>query len=146
MSRDLRINMEKIAVIIIMVFFVGFLGISGCIDTNVKNETWGQKNFSLDSIVIVNNTTGTRFDENTSSSFLIDGYVKNYNNFEALDIQLKATTYSANGSVFATNDTFYLMPKTIPANGVSNFQFLFDDPQKKIVRYDVTVVSVKAEY
>ena len=44
-------------------------------------------------------------------------------------------------SVIATNNSAYLDPTTIPANGVSEFYVEFPDTNNNIVRYDVKVVS-----
>lgn len=118
---------------------------SGCIENTKANSTWGEKKISLDAIKISNNTTGNRSEQN-ASLYYVYGYVENNNPYEALNVKINVTTYTSNGTVFATNDTPYLKPSNIPAKGGSILYARFSDPDKKIARFDVKILDAKAEY
>lgn len=117
---------------------------SGCIDNTKANSTWGEKKISLDDIKISNTTVGNR-SENNDSVYYVSGYILNQNSFEALDPKIKVTTYYANGTVFAVNEKPYLDPKNLPANDKSYFYARFEDPDKKIAKFEVKVLSAKGE-
>jgi hypothetical protein len=99
----------------------------------------------MDAIKIANNTTGNRSETN-ESIYYVSGYVINDNPYEALELKLRVTAYTYNGSVFAVNDKPFLRPKSIPANGASYFFARFLDPDKNITRYDVKILSAKGEF
>ena len=123
---------------------MGVLFNSGCIMNKTANETWGEKKISLDAIKI-SNSTGNRSETN-ESRYYVSGYINNNNPYEALEMKMKVTTYTSNGSVFAVNDNPYLEPKNIPANGASYFYTSFSDPDKNITRYEVKILSAQGEY
>ncbi len=131
--------------IIIISFILLAVVCSGCINTNKTNNTWGDKKISLDAIKVSNSTVGNR-SENNDSIYYVSGYIINQNSFEALDPKITVTTYYSNGTVFAVNDTPYMDPKNIPANGKSYFYTRFDDPDKKIARFEVKILSAKGQY
>jgi hypothetical protein len=137
--------MKKIAITIIILLLISIISIAGCIDQNKTNSTWGEKKISMDAIKIANNTTGNRSERN-ESRYYVSGYVINDNPYAALDLKLRITTYTYNGSVFAVNDKPFLRPKSIPANGVSYFYARFLDPNKNITRYDIKILSAKGEF
>ena len=136
--------MKKIIVIFIILFTAGLVFTSGCIDTNKTNNTWGEKKISMDAIKVSNSTVGNR-SENNDSIYYVSGSILNQNTFEALDPKITVTTYYSNGTVFAVNDTPYLNPQNIPANGKSSFYARFDDPDKKIAKFEVKVLDAKGE-
>lgn len=119
---------------------------SGCIKDTTANSTWGEKKISLDALKIANNTTAGNDTYEGTNYYFIEGYVLNNNPFNALEVEMKSTFYAANGSVVTTNNTVYLEPKTIPANGMSYFYFEVADPNKLIVKYKIDIVNAKAEY
>jgi capsule polysaccharide export protein KpsE/RkpR len=137
--------MEKIIGLLLIFFVIGLVFTSGCIENTKSNSTWGEKKISIDAITVSNDTTGNR-SENNDSLYYISGYILNQNSFEALDPQIKVTTYYSNGSVFAVNDTPYLNPKNIPGNGKSYLYARFEDPDKKIAKFEVKILSAKGEY
>ena len=142
--------MREKSIIIREILFLGFLiciimSISGCIDNTMANNTWGDKKISLDAIKISNSTVNNR-SENNDSIYYVSGHILNQNSFEALDPKITVTTYYSNGTVFAVNDTPYIDPKNIPANGKSYFYARFDDPDKKIAKFEVKIVSAKGQY
>jgi hypothetical protein len=137
--------MEKLTVILILFLITGLVFSSGCISNTKANSTWGEKKISLDAITIANNTTGNRSQQN-DSLYYVDGYIDNNNPYEALNVKVSVTTYYSNGTVFAVNDTPYMDQKDIPANGVTYFFAEFNDPNKKIARFDVKILSAKGEY
>lgn len=137
--------MNKKIIIIISFLLIGIILNSGCIDNKKTNSIWGEKKISMDAIKIANNTTGNRSETN-ESIYYVSGHVINDNPYEALDLKLRVTTYTFNGSVFAVNDKPFIRPKSIPANGASYFYARFLDPEKNITRYDVKIVSAKGEF
>jgi len=118
---------------------------SGCIENTKVNSTWGEKILSLDSLKISNSTVGNRSEEN-ESIYYVSGSISNKNSFEALDPKIQITTYYANGTVFAVNDTPYLNPQNIPATGKSNFYAKFEDPDKQIAKFEVKILSAEGQY
>lgn len=137
--------MEKPVVIITIFLLVMSICCSGCIENTQANNTWGEKKISMDLIKISNDTAGNR-SENNDSIYYVYGNITNQNSFEALDPKIQVTTYYSNGTVFALNDTPYLHPQNIPAQGSSYFYAKFIDPDKKIAKYDVKIISAKGEY
>jgi len=129
----------------IIFLLLGVIGSMGCIENTEANSTWGEKKISMDAIKIANNTTGNRSETN-ESIYYVSGYVINDNPYEALELKLRVTAYTYNGSVFAVNDKPFLRPKSIPANGASYFFARFLDPDKNITRYDVKILSAKGEF
>lgn len=136
--------MKKVTVIIIF-FTAGLIFSSGCIDNTKANSTWGEKKISMDAIKVVNSPVGNR-SENNDSIYYVSGSILNQNPYEALDPKITVTTYYSNGTVFAVNDTPYLNPQNIPANEKSSFYARFDDPDKKIAKFEVKILSAKGEY
>ncbi|MEN6553275.1 MAG: hypothetical protein ABFC34_10390 [Methanobacterium sp.] len=141
--------MQKTAIIILTIiilgFIIGIVSISGCINTNQTNNTWGEKKISLDAITIANNITSIRSEVN-ESRYYVDGYIENKNPYEAINVKISVTTYYANGTVFAVNNTPYMDVKNLPANGGSFFYARFEDPDKKIARFEAKIVSAQGEY
>ena len=131
--------------IMIISFILLAVASSGCINTNKTNNTWGDKKISLDAIKVSNSTVGNR-SENNDSIYYVSGYILNQNSFEAIDPKITVTTYYSNGTVFAMNDTPYIDPKNIPANGKSAFYARFNDSDKKIAKFEVKILSAKGQY
>jgi hypothetical protein len=136
---------KKFGIIIILLLVVMVLANSGCIENTKANSTWGEKKISMDAIKVSNNTVGNH-SEQDKSVYYVSGYITNQNPIEAINVKLKVTTYYSNGTVFAVNNTPYLEPKNIPANGQSYFYVLFTDPDNKIVRFNVDIVNANGEY
>ncbi len=124
---------------------LGIIFSSGCIDNTKSNSTWGEKKLSLDTLKISNSTIGNRSEEN-ESIYYVNGYISNKNSFEALNPKIQVTTYYANGTIFAVNDTPYLKPQNIPATGKSYFYARFEDPNKQIAKFEVKILSAKGQY
>lgn len=137
--------MKKLLVIIIIFLLATFVSSSGCIVNNKSNSTWGEKKISMDAIKIAKNTTGNRSETN-ESRYYVSGYIINDNPYEALELKLRITTYTSNGSEFTINDKPYVEPKNIPANGASYFYASFSDPDKKITKYEVKILSAKGQF
>jgi hypothetical protein len=136
---------KKIFTILIFALIILSVANSGCIENTKANSTWGEKKLSLDSLQISNSTVGNRSEEN-ESIYYVSGSISNENSFEALDPKVRVTTYYANGTVFAVNDTPRLNPQNIPANGKSTFYAQFEDPSKKIAKFEVKILSAKGQY
>ncbi len=136
---------KKLLTILIFVLMIVAVVNSGCIENTKANSTWGEKKLSLDTLKISNNTVGNRSEQN-ESIYYVSGYISNQNSFEALDSKIQVTTYYANGTVFAVNDTPYLNPQNIPGTGKSYFYARFKDPNKQISRFEVKILSAKGQY
>lgn len=137
--------MNKKITILTFLLLIGIILNSGCIENTKSNSTWGEKKLSMDAIKISDNTTGNRSETN-ESRYSVSGYVTNGNPYEALELKLRITTFTSNGSVFAVNEKPYLEPKSIPANGASYFYASFSDPDKNITKYEVKILSAKGEF
>lgn len=134
---------KKIMVVLLLITVI--VSISGCTTKTAPNGTFGEKTVSINNITLVDNVTANHDEYNRTSYYYIDGYVKNKNKYDAFNLKMKATVYDSEGNVVAVNDTFYLNPKVIPAGGESEFYFYFNDPDNKIARYELQLISVKAE-
>lgn len=137
--------MQKLAALIIMCLLACVLCTSGCIKTTPTNNTFGEKEISLDALKVINTTTGNYSYEGTNYYYL-EGYIKNNDPIDAINVQMTSKFYSANGSVLATNKTVFLNPKIIPAHSESYFYFEIMEPEEMIVNYKIEVISAKAEY
>ncbi|MGF7119193.1 FxLYD domain-containing protein [Methanobacterium oryzae] len=134
--------MYKKVLIIFLIFIM--IGISGCtIDKGVQ-QTWGEKEISLNKIIILNNTTSDYYEVNGISYYYIEGYIQNNNAHDAFMVKMKATAYDKEGNIVAETDNVYLELKTIPAGEQSYFFFEFTDKNTEIVRYDIKLVDAKA--
>ena len=135
--------MFKQYLIVIIILLTIIAGISGCTTKTATNGTWGEKNFSLNSITVSDNTTGNRSMTN-DTRYYVSGYLINVNPGDALNVKLKVTTYDSQNNTVAVNDTPYLDPTDIPANGNSFFYARFSDPDKKIVNFKVEIIDAKS--
>lgn len=137
--------MNKMISISLIVLFLVTISISGCINTNKTNSTWGEKEISIDDLKISNDTTGKHYEEN-DTIYYVNGNITNNNPFEALNVKIKIITYTSNGTVLAVNDTPYLNPKNVPGKGKSYFYARFEDPNKQITKFEVKILSANGQY
>jgi hypothetical protein len=136
--------MFKQYLIVIFILLTIIAGISGCTTKTATNGTWGEKKLSLDAITVSDNTTGNRSITN-NTRYYVTGYLINGNPIDALNVKLKVTTYDSQNNTVSINDTPYLNPTDIPANGNSYFYARFSDPDKKIVNFKVEIVDAKSK-
>jgi len=136
--------MSKQSVVIILLLLTFIMGISGCTEKNAVNGTFGEKKLSLDAI-IVSNTTNGNYSETNDTLYYVTGDIINGNPTDALNVKLKVTTYDSQNNTVAVNETPYLDPKDVPANGNSYFYASFSDPEKKIVRFKVEILDAKSK-
>ncbi len=136
--------MQKPLVVIIMSLLILSVCCSGCLENTTSNSTWGEKKISMNTIKL-SNTTGNRSETN-ESKYYVRGYIINENPYDALELKLRITTFTSNGSVFAVKDDPYIKPKNIPSKGSSYFYASFSDPDKNITRYEVKILSAKGQY
>lgn len=137
--------MKRSIIPLILLLITATVFTSGCV-TKTANQTWGEQKINLSLIEVANNTTAEHYEWEGTQYFYIDGYLVNKNPYDALEVKLKATFYDAQGNVVAVNDTPYLEPKNIPANGNTYFYFEYPDQDKKIVNYQVEILSAKAQF
>ena len=135
--------MFKQYLIVIFILLTIIAGISGCTTKTATNGTWGEKNFSLNSITVSDNTTGNRSMTN-DTRYYVSGYLINGNPGDALNVKLKVITYDSQNNTVSVNDTPYLNPTDIPSNGNSFFYARFSDPDKKIVNFKVEIIDAKS--
>lgn len=138
--------MAKNPILIVLIFLMVIVSTSGCTTTkNATNGTFGEKTVTINNITIVNNITAENLEYNGTKYYIIKGYLKNNNKFDAFNLKMKATVFDAEGNVVAVNNTPYLNPKVLPAEDVSLFSFVFIDNDNRIVRYELQLISVDAE-
>lgn len=125
----------------IVVFTVS---ISGCTVNPNTNGTWGEKKLSLDKITVTSNTTGEPFEYKDQTYYGIWGYLENKNDYDAYNVRLEAYAYDAEGNLIATNNTPLFDSPSIPAQGITGFYVDFLDPEKKIVRFEIKIISASA--
>lgn len=127
--------------IVILILLTVIVGISGCTTKTTTNGTFGEKNISIDSIYLSNNTTAGNFSYNNTKYYYVQGYLINNNSNDVFHVKVNATAYDTNGNVVAINDSTYLQLTSIPAKGISLFDVVFNDPNNNIVRYDIKIVN-----
>ncbi len=132
---------KKFLIIFIFLFLVG---ISGCTSKEATNGTFGEKTISTNNITIINNVTANHTEYQETNYYYITGYLKNNNKYDVFHLKMKATTFDAEGNVVAVNDTVYLNPKVISAEGEAFFGFRFTDNDNRIVRYELQLISADA--
>lgn len=122
--------------------------ISGCTTKTAPNGTFGEKTVSINSIYLSNNTTADIYKDTDTGTqyYYIEGYLVNKNSNDALNVKIIAKAYDASGNVVATNDSAYLNPSSIPANGASEFYVKFLDNSNNVVKYDVKIVSASGTF
>ena len=120
-----------------MVVFI--VGVSGCTEKKATNGTWGEKPPATSDSLQVINASSNHYTYNGTNYYYVEGSIQNNAESDASNVKIVTTVYNASGKVFATNDTAYLKPQTIPATGQSRFYAEFEDPDNKIVSYDVKV-------
>lgn len=127
--------------ILILILFATIVAISGCTTKTATNGTFGEKDISLNNILISNNTTAEQSSYNGTEFYYIKGYLINNNSYDAFHVKINATAYNSEGNVVATNNSAYMVSDSIPAKGESLFYVQFNDPNNTITRYDVEVVD-----
>lgn len=135
--------MTKKHLIIVLLLITVIISISGCTTKEATNGTFGEKTISINNITIVDNVTA-RYSESNATMYYVTGYLKNNNKYDAFNLKMKATVFDAEGNVVAVNDTVYLNPKVVPAQGESFFGFRFVDSDNRIVRYELELISADA--
>lgn len=137
--------MEKnITILFIFIITIGVIFSSGCANTTQANSTWGEKKIAPGSIKVSDAVANRSIDN--ESVYYVRGNLKNQNSFDALDVKIKVITYDKNGTVFAVNETPYIDPKNIPAEGKSYFYARFNDPEKKIDRFEIQILGALGVY
>ena len=86
--------------------------------------------------VVVLSSEGTFY--NTTKSYWIEGEIQNENPFGVSFVKINATGYDEDGKRVNT-DFCYADDTDIGAGGKSKFLLIIDDPDNKIVRYEVQV-------
>ncbi len=137
--------MARKFIILTLLLFLVVVSISGCTTKEASNGTFGEKTISLSNITIVNNVTAEHYEYEGLNYYYIYGFLKNNNRYDAFNLKMKATAFDADNNIVAVNDTFYLNPKVVPAGGESEFYFEFEDPDMKIVRYELQLIYVDSE-
>jgi hypothetical protein len=125
--------------ILILLMVIVLVGVSGCTEKKATNGTWGEKPVvTTDSLHLINVTTNN-YDYNGTHYYYVEGYIQNTAENDATNVNVITTAYDTTGKVFATNDTAYIKPTSVPALGQSKFFAEFEDPDNKIVRYDAKI-------
>ncbi|HOI39815.1 MAG TPA: hypothetical protein PLC38_01585 [Methanobacterium sp.] len=136
---------NKSLIIIVIILFAVIVSISGCTTKNATNGTFGEKTISLNKLEIID-SNAEHIDYEDRTYYYIEGNITNKNDIDALDLKMEATAFDENGMVVDINKNPYLDPKVVPSLGVSYFYFEFYDPDKRIVRYEIKVISAEDRY
>jgi len=136
---------NKSLIIIVIILFAVIVSISGCTTKNATNGTFGEKTISLNKLEIID-SNAENIDYEDRTYYYIEGNITNKNDIDALDLKMEATAFDENGMVVDINKNPYLDPKVVPSLGVSYFYFEFYDPDKRIVRYEIKVISAEDRY
>jgi len=136
---------NKSLIIIVIILFAVLVSISGCTTKEAANGTFGEKTISLDKFEI-SDSYAEHYDYENRTYYYIEGNITNKNDIDALDLKMEATAFDENGMVVDINKNPYLDPKVVPSLGVSYFYFEFYDPDKRIVRYEIKVISAEDRY
>lgn len=135
---------KKVKISLIILILLVVISVSGCTSKNATNGTFGEKSVSIKNVTIVNSTyedyeyPGTKY-------YIIRGYLKNNNKYDAYNLKMQATTYDADGNVVSVNDTVYLSPKVLPADGLASYDFYIPNKDGRIVRYDLQLISITVQ-
>lgn len=153
MNIDQILNVNKIRaiimynklIILIIISIVITVSISGCTTSkNATNGTFGEKSVSIKNITIIN-TTSEETTHDDTSYWLVYGHLKNNNQNDVFNLKMKVTAYDAEGNVVAVNDTVHLEPKVISPEGEALYYFTLNNKDKKIVRYELQLISVDSK-
>lgn len=135
---------QKFTIIIFLLLAIT-VSISGCTTKDAANGTFGEKTISLNKLEI-SDTYAEHYDYENETFYYIEGNVTNKNDIDAIDLKMEVTVFDENGTIVDVNKSPYIDPKVIPALGASYFFFEFQDPDKRIVRYEVKIISAKSRY
>lgn len=114
--------------------------ISGCTEIKAENGTWGEKEPVKASELRIVNSTGEHFDRNETSIYYVYGDLKNTAGNDAYNVVVQAKFYDAEGNLIGNNTTGTVDPDTMVGEGTSFYYVGWDDPDKKIVRYELKIV------
>lgn len=129
--------------IIAVLLILSVVLISGCTFKTESDQTFGQKpNATLEDIYIVN-STGDHYDQNGTQYYYVWGYVGNKAGNPASNVEITAKFYDASGKLVGTNTTTPYRPKIIPPEGQSYYYAGFKDPNKTIVKYELSLAIKK---
>ncbi|MGZ7119678.1 MAG: FxLYD domain-containing protein [Methanobacterium sp.] len=134
--------MIKKAFIILMISII--IGISGCTINDTANQTFGEKIISLDAITIQNTISGN-YTYDGNDFYYIDGYVQNNNKNDVFFVKLNVSVFDKGGNLISSNETSPEL-KDIPANKQSHFYIEFNDPDKKISRFEIKIIDAKSGF
>ncbi len=137
--------LNKSLIVMVILLFAVTVSISGCTTKNATNGTFAEKKISLDKLEI-SDLNAEHIDDEDRTYYYIEGNITNKNDIDALDLKMEATAFDENGTAVDVNKNPYLNPKVVPSLGVSYFYFEFYDPDKRIVRYEVKIISAQSNY
>lgn len=130
--------------IVIFILLVITVSISGCTTKDAANGTFGERTISLNKFEI--SDINADLYEYDTTYYYVEGNITNKNDIDAIDLKMEATAYDENGTIVDVNKSPYIDPKVVPALGVSYFYFDFYDPDKRIARSEVKIISAKSKY
>lgn len=129
---------EKFLAIFLIIVVVG---VSGCTINPKSQNTWGEKEPVSVNYLHIINSTGEHYVKNGTNYYYIYGYIKNNAEYNALNVEMHAKVYDNQGNLIQTNDSKYIKLKYIPTNGISYYCLTFKDPENKIARYELKVLT-----
>jgi len=135
--------MQKSYIFIILLSLVLISGISGCTEKKAVNGTWGEKEPVSAKYIKIINSTGEHYLRNGTNYYYVYGYVENTAEDDAYNVEIHAKFFDEKGNVVGTNNSARIKPKIIPALGQSWYVLRFNDPENKIVRFELEIVVKK---
>lgn len=135
-----------------LILVLGVVGISGC--TNSGSSTSSSIDPDPVKGIVILNSSGqdaAKKYPDGAGDYVIDGKLKNNNTFNVSYVEISAKGYDKNGNL-VSNATGYaegvnegkgdvLIDPNVPAGSTVNFVVILDDPNDKIVKYELEVVD-----
>jgi len=134
-------NLKRIIPILILILVLSIAGISGCTSPDTNSDSGGD--YSSDNITHPEAKNVVVLDSNANKDpgyYIINGTVKNKNSFGVSFIKIGVTCYDKDGNI-VTTDWTYADDNDVPSKGKSEFSLYIDDPDNKIVKYDIKVLD-----
>lgn len=133
---------KNISLILVMILIVA---VSGCTAKNSTNGTFGDKNISIDKIVI-KNSTADHYEYEGMNYYYVEGYILNNNDYDAFHVKLRVKALDENGTVIATNESVYFENEdsSISARGTKYFYAEFEDPNNITFSYQIEIIDAKS--
>lgn len=128
----MRKSVISIIFIVLLVLFS-----SGCTSSDSEESvTVDEPNPEAKNVVIIESEGNST----SIGSYFIEGVAKNNNEFGVAYVEVNATGFDDKGNVVSQNSA-YVADYDMDAGAESKFYFYLDDPDSKIVKYEISVLD-----